>query len=65
MNEREFREVLEGAVAGAGVHEDLEELLRLYMPMINKYNVRNGQMDEDLRQYIMIHVALNISKFGM
>lgn len=63
MNEREFREVLKGAVAG--IHEDLEEVMRLYMPMINKYSVRNGQLDEDLRQYIMIHMALNISKFGI
>lgn len=37
----------------------------MYMPMINKYSMRNGQLDEDLRQYIMIHVALNISKFGI
>lgn len=63
MSEREFREVLKGAVAG--IHEDLEEVMRLYMPMINKYSVLNGQLDEDLRQYIMIHVALNISKFGI
>jgi len=63
LDEREFREVLKGAVAG--IHEDMEEVLRMYMPMINKYSMRNGQLDEDLRQYIMIHVALNISKFGI
>lgn len=61
MNREEFRRILQGAVAGS--HEDLEELLRLYMPMINKYSYLNGQLDEDLRQYIMIHIALNISKF--
>lgn len=47
----------------AGSHENLEELLQLYMPMINKYSYLDGQLDEDLRQYIMIHIALNISKF--
>lgn len=61
MRQEEFRMILQGAVAGN--HEDLEELLRLYMPMINKYSYLNGQLDEDLRQYIMIHIALNISKF--
>lgn len=61
MNQKEFRRILQGAVAGS--HEDLEELLQLYMPMINKYSYLNGQLDEDLRQYIMIHIALNISKF--
>lgn len=61
MNQDEFRRILQGAVAGS--HEDLEELLLLYMPMINKYSYLDGQLDEDLRQYIMIHIALNISKF--
>ncbi|MDO4286413.1 MAG: helix-turn-helix domain-containing protein [Eubacteriales bacterium] len=61
MTQEEFRRTLQGAVAGG--HEDLEEILRLYMPMINKYSYLDGQLDEDLRQYIMIHIALNISKF--
>lgn len=61
MTHEEFRRILQGAVAGS--HEDLEEILRLYMPMINKYSYLDGQLDEDLRQYIMIHIALNISKF--
>ena len=61
MTQEEFRRILQGSVAGS--HEDLEEILRLYMPMINKYSYLNGQLDEDLRQYIMIHIALNISKF--
>lgn len=61
MTQEDFRRILQGAVAGS--HEELEELLQLYMPMINKYSYLNGQLDEDLRQYIMIHIALNISKF--
>ncbi|MBD5092873.1 MAG: helix-turn-helix domain-containing protein [Subdoligranulum sp.] len=53
--------ILQGAVAGR--HEDLEKIFDLYMPLINKHSIWNGQLDEDLRQYIMIHIALNISKF--
>lgn len=61
MTQENFRRILQGAVAGS--HEDLEKLLRLYLPMINKYSYLDGQLDEDLRQYIMIHIALKISKF--
>lgn len=63
MTKEEFFRVLQGAVAGS--HDDLEEILKLYMPMINKYSYLNGSLDEDLRQYIMIHIALNISKFSL
>ena len=54
MTEQEFYHLLQGAVAGS--HRHLELLLELYMPLINV-------LDEDLRQYIMMHIALNISKF--
>ncbi len=47
----------------SGSHEALEKLLELYAPLINKYSRINGQIDEDLQQYILIHIALNISKF--
>ena len=61
MSNEEFRVMLEGAVAGS--HKDLETLLELYMPLINHYSMLSGKLDEDLRQYLMIHIALNISKF--
>lgn len=61
MTSREFEMILQGAVAGR--HEDLEKIFELYIPLINKHSMLNGQLDEDLRQYIMIHIALNISKF--
>lgn len=61
MKREEFPRMLHGAVSGS--HEDLEQILKLYMPLINKYSYLNGKLDEDLRQYIMIHIALNISKF--
>ena len=61
MNKDEFREVLQGAVAGN--HAALESILKLYMPLIERNSIINGRLDEDCKQYIMIHIALNISKF--
>ena len=61
MNSEEFRLVLQAAVAGS--HEALEKILKLYAPLIDKRSKIDGQVDEDLRQYILIHIALNISKF--
>lgn len=61
MTNEEFRMTLEAAVAGS--HEALEEIMRLYEPLIRKYSYIDGKPDEDLRQYIMIHIALNIGKF--
>lgn len=63
MNREEFRLTLLEAVSGS--HEALEEILELYAPLINRYSLVNGRLDEDLRQYILIHIALNISKFPM
>ena len=57
----EFRQILERAVAGN--HEALEKILNLYMPLINHNSVINGVLDEDCKQYILIHIALNIGKF--
>lgn len=61
MSSEEFRRILEQAVAGS--HEALEKILNLYMPLINHNSVINGVLDEDCKQYIMIHIALNIGKF--
>lgn len=61
MSRGEFRLTLMEAISGG--HEALEKILELYAPMINKHSRVNGQVDEDLRQYILIHIALNISKF--
>lgn len=63
MDKKDFRLILQGAVAGN--HDDLETILKLYMPLINKHSYIDGKLDEDLRQYIMIHIALNISKFNI
>ena len=61
MNKGEFRSILIGAVSGN--HEDLEKILELYMPLIEKNSYLNGNRDEDLKQYLMIHIALQIGKF--
>jgi hypothetical protein len=37
--------------------------LDLYAPLIDRNSIVDGQLDEDLRQYILIHIAQNISKF--
>lgn len=61
MSKQTFKEILNGAISGN--HDDLEKILFMYAPLINKYAVIVGTLDEDLRQYILIHIALNISKF--
>lgn len=37
--------------------------MELYMPMIEHNSYLYGRLDEDLKQCIFIHIALNISKF--
>lgn len=59
LSDDEFRKDLEGAVARK--HEDLETLLQLYMLLINRNSTQNLVLNEDLRQYLMIHITLNIS----
>ncbi len=61
MSREEFRLTLMEAISGS--HEALEKLLELYAPLIDRHSRVNGQIDEDLRQYILLHIALNISKF--
>lgn len=61
MTAQEFYHLLQGAVSGS--HRHLELLLELYMPLINKYSYIDNVLDEDLKQYILMRIALNISKF--
>lgn len=63
MNKNDFYATLQGAIAGS--HKDLKALLVLYEPLINKYSYIDGKYDEDLHQYILIRIALNISKFSI
>ena len=61
MKREEFAQILFAAMAGD--HEALEAILKLYEPLIDKYSCINSVRDEDLKQYIWMHIALNISKF--
>lgn len=63
MKPEEFHKVLENATLGS--HDALEKILELYDPLINKYSWIDGRFDEDLKQYILMHIALNISKFNI
>ena len=49
----------------AQTYENLEVILELYAPLIEKYSYHQGKYDEDLHQYLLIHIALNISKFPL
>ena len=62
MTKEEFKKILTGAVAGN--HSDLEVILQLYMPLIDNNSYLHGQLDEDLKQYILMHIAINIPKFS-
>lgn len=61
MNVHEFRDTLERALSGD--RTALEEILLLYMPLINRYSRIDGELDEDLRQYILLHVVTKIGEF--
>lgn len=61
MTNTEFRLLLESAVNGDS--DALEKLLALYMPLINRLSRYDGWLDEDCRQYIMLHITLHISEF--
>lgn len=63
MDERQFKSVLEKAVAGD--RAAIEKILKLYAPLINRSAHINGVLDEDLRQYILMHIIKKISKFKL
>lgn len=63
MTNIEFRNTLTSAVAGE--HYALEIIPEQYSPLIDRYSVIDGKLDEDLRQYILMNIALNISKFSI
>ncbi len=61
MNSHEFRDTLERALSGD--RTALETILLLYMPLINRYSRIDGELDEDLRQYILLHIIMKIGEF--
>ena len=61
MTTEEFKITLEKAVSGNSIA--VEKILELYCPLINGSSYIKGKLDEDLRQYILMHIIKNISKF--
>ena len=63
MEPEEFRVVLERAVSGN--NEDIEKILLLYKPVIDRAAHIGKKFDEDLKQYILMHIVKGISKFNL
>lgn len=61
MNTHEFRGTLERALSGD--RTALEAILLLYISLINRYSRIDGELDEDLRQYILLHIVTKIGEF--
>ena len=61
VDKNQFETILHRAVSGD--HDALEKILEIYEPLIRKYSFHNNKFDEDLHQYLLIHIALNIGKF--
>lgn len=61
MNNAEFELTLRRAIAGN--EEDLEQIFKLYEPLIYKYSCIKGEYNEDMHQQLLLHIALNIHKF--
>jgi DNA-directed RNA polymerase specialized sigma subunit len=61
VTSRPFSETLRDARAGDP--DAVEAILARYLPLINKYSIADGRLDEDMRQYIMMRVIMQIPKF--
>ena len=58
---KSFAQLLNKAIAGD--HAAIEDILEMYAPLIDYHSRIYGYIDEDCRQYIMMRIAINISKF--
>ena len=63
MDSRDFEMMLRGAVKGR--KEDLEKVIELYGPLIDRYSYVDGRLDEDLRQYLMMRIVQQIGHFSL
>lgn len=61
MTVQEFKKLIIEATSGKKEYIDI--ILQIYAPLINRYSYLKGKMDEDLKQYILMHIIKNISKF--
>lgn len=60
-NKMDFRDLI--IEAQKGNNEAMTEILEMYMPVINKHSFVDGQIDEDLRQEILLKIITNIKSF--
>ena len=61
MKNNEFAALIRSAAAGD--RYALEEVIRKFMPLINRKSARKGKIDEDMRQYIMMCIVAKWPKF--
>lgn len=61
MNSDNFKIILQKAILGS--RTDIDKILKIYTPLINNSSYIKGKLDEDLRQYILMHIIKNIAKF--
>ena len=62
MSNEQFREIL--IKAQSGDNEAMTDILEMYMPLINKHSYVNGQLDEDLRQNILMEIVKSIKNIA-
>ena len=63
MESKCFSEILRKAVAGES--DAVEAILYAYMPLIIRHSVIENKYDEDMQQYIIMSVVLQLSKFNL
>lgn len=61
MKPEEFKNILNMAILGNSAA--IEKILEIYEPLIKGSSYIKGKLDEDLHQYILMHIIKNISKF--
>ena len=49
--------------AQKGNNEAMTEIIEMYMQVVNKHSYIDGQIDEDLRQEILLKIIMNIKSF--
>lgn len=57
----DFRDLI--LEAQKGNNEAMTEIIEMYMQVVNKHSYINGQIDEDLRQEILLKIITNIKNF--
>lgn len=51
--------------AQKGNNEAMTEIIEMYMQVVNKHSYIDGEIDEDLRQEIILKIITNIKKFNI